>query len=176
MTPEERLLRIERSLQQVIAEIENVPADVVYREPAAGEWPVMSTLAHVAEMLPYWAHQATAVARRPGEPFGRHLDDAARLGAISDHGQDSLQDMAPRIRAGLAECVALLRALPADAWTLAGQHPTRGSMTVEQLVDAFLVTHAQEHAEQIRATLETVAVTPPRPRRRARPPSPPRPL
>src|SRR5262245_36392003 len=163
MTPEDRVLRIERTVQQLIAEIENLPAEVVYREPGPGEWPVMSTLAHVAEMLPYWAHQATDVARRPGEPFGRHLDDPARLGAISEHGQDSLDGTVPRIRAGLAECVALLRALPTDAWALAGQHPARGSMTIEQFVDAFLVAHAHEHAEQIRATLATVVVTPPRP-------------
>src|SRR5262249_10315461 len=107
-------------------------------------------------MLPYWAHQATDVARRPGEPFGRHLDDPARLGAISDHGQDSLESITPRIRAGLTECVDLLRALPTDAWMLAGQHPTRGSIAVEQLVDAFLVAHTQEHSEQIRATLDTL--------------------
>jgi hypothetical protein len=33
-------------------------------------------------------------------------------------------------------------------------------MTVQQLVDAFLVSHAEEHAAQTRATLETLSASP----------------
>ena len=62
-----------------------------------------------------------------------------------------------RIRAGLQECVSALRGLPAEAWATAGQHPTRGPMTIAQLVDAFLVNHAEEHAVQIEASVKSLA-------------------
>ena len=157
MTAEERIQRLERTVNQLISEIERLPADVLYRPPSEGEWPVMSTLAHMAELLPYWANQASGVAARPGEPFGRTHDDPDRIGAISEHGMDSLDTAVGRIRSGLQECVRILRALPADAWSSTGQHPTRGPMTIEQLVDAFLVNHAEEHAVQIQTSVKFLA-------------------
>ena len=159
MTPEERIQRLERSVNQLIQEIERLPADVLYRPPSEGEWPVMSTLAHLAELLPYWAHQATGIANRPGELFGRTHDDPDRIGAVAEHGHDSLDTAVGRIRFSLQECMRLLRALPAEAWSRAGQHPTRGPMTIEQLVDAFLVNHAEEHAIQIQTSVKSLAAS-----------------
>jgi uncharacterized damage-inducible protein DinB len=147
---------LEPTVHDLLGEIEKLPADVLYREPVPGEWPVMSTLAHLAELLPFWAHEATDLACSPGKEFGRTHDDPRRLGAIEQHGHDSIADILPRIRAGLAECEEALRAIPSDAWDIVGQHSTRGAMSVRQLVQAFVVNHAAEHAAQIRATLETL--------------------
>src|SRR5207244_13356675 len=85
VTPKERTQRLEASVQRLLQEIERLPADVLYREPRPGEWPVMSTLAHVSELLPYWAHQAERIARSPGVAFGRTHDDPERVGAIDQH-------------------------------------------------------------------------------------------
>jgi uncharacterized damage-inducible protein DinB len=156
---EERIQRLERSVKQLTQQIEGLPAEVLYRAPSQGEWPVMSTLAHLAELLPYWAHQAAAIAAQPGKSFGRTHDDPDRIGAVQQHGHDSLDVAVNRIRAGLQECISVLSALPAEAWASAGQHPTRGRMTIEQLVDAFLVSHAEEHADQTQATLKTLRST-----------------
>jgi uncharacterized damage-inducible protein DinB len=144
-------------VNRLLEDIQRLPADVLYRAPEPGEWPVMSTLAHLAELLPYWAHQAENIARDPGAPFGRLHDDPQRIGAVEQHGRDSLDAVVPRIRASLDECVRALRALPAEAWAAAGMHPNRGSMTVEQLVDSFLVKHAEEHASQTQATLQALS-------------------
>ncbi len=163
MTAEERIQRLERSVNELVQEIERLPAEVLYRAPSPGEWPVMSTLAHLAELLPYWAHQAQGIVSQPGKPFGRTHDDADRVGAVEEHGRDSLDVAVNRIRASLQECVSVLSALPSEAWASAGQHPTRGMMTIEQLVDAFLVSHAEEHATQTQATLETLKTDSPSP-------------
>ena len=42
----------------------------------------MSTLAHLAELLPYWARQAQLLERAPGTKFGRTHADPDRLSAI----------------------------------------------------------------------------------------------
>ena len=120
----------------------------------------MSTLAHVVEMLPYWAHQAEAVVAHPGERFGRTHHDPDRISAVEQHGRDSLEAMLPRIRASLDECLRSLRAIPEDRWSTTAEHPSRGTMSVAQLVDAFLVNHAQEHVAQIRSTLDALAARP----------------
>jgi hypothetical protein len=156
MTAEEYIAPVERSVGQLLAEIEQLPGDVLYREPIPGEWPVMSTLAHLAELLPYWAHEAADIARSPGNPVGRTHEDPRRIGAIEQHGNDSLADMLPRIRAGLDECKATLRSIPDEGWSAVGQHIRRGPITASEVVTAFVVNHADEHAAQIRATLETL--------------------
>ncbi|MGI9149410.1 MAG: DinB family protein [Chloroflexota bacterium] len=156
MTVEERIQRLELSVRGLLEHIQSLPADALYGEPGAGEWPVMSTLAHLAELLPYWAHQAELIARTPGAAFGRTHDDAQRVGAVEQHGRDSLEAIVPRIHSGLNEAVTALRGLPSAAWTRAGQHATRGGMTVEQVVDTCLINHAEEHATQIQATLEAL--------------------
>ena len=159
VTTEERIQRIESSVQQLVSLIEGLPAEVLYREPQPGEWPVMSTLAHLQELLPYWAHQAEGVVRSPDQPFGRTHSDPARIGAVEEHGHDSLDAMVKRIRVSLAECISTLRSLPADGWSVVGHSPSRGTMTVEQIVDAFLVRHVEEHAAQTQATLSALGAS-----------------
>lgn len=153
MSSEQRVSQLETTVNDLLAAIERLPHEVLYRAPGPNEWSIMSTLAHLQELLPYWAHQAEAIQRSPGAPFGRQHDDPARIGAIAQHGSDTLDTMVPRVRASLAECAATLGALPASAWGLTGVHPGRGVMTIEQVVDAFLVHHAAEHASQIERTL-----------------------
>jgi uncharacterized damage-inducible protein DinB len=159
VTAEERIHRIETSVQQLISVIERLPADVLYREPQPGEWPVMSTLAHLQELLPYWAHQALGVVNAPEQPFGRTHEDPDRIGAVREHGHDSLDAIVPRIRSSLDECLSTLRSLPAEGWSVVGHSPSRGTMTVEQIVDAFLVLHVEEHAAQTQATLSALGAS-----------------
>jgi uncharacterized damage-inducible protein DinB len=157
VTPEERIQRLELSVNQLLGDIERLPAEVLYSPPSPGEWAVMSTLAHLAEFLPYWAHQAEGIARQPGRPFGRTHEDADRIGAVEEHGHDSLDLAVSRVRAGLDECVRVLRGLPDAAWAIGGLHPRRGMMTIGQLVDAFVVDHAEEHAAQAQASVKALA-------------------
>ena len=159
MTAEERIERLERSVQHLLAEIERLPADVLYQAPQPGEWPVVSTLAHVAEILPYWSRQAELVATSPEAKFGRTHEDPDRIAAVEQHGRDTLESVASRIRAGLQECLATLRRIPANAWSTVGHSPSRGEMTVEDIVERFLCHHVEEHAAQVRATLSALRAT-----------------
>lgn len=154
MSAEQQIARLEGSVRQLLEEVERLPSAVLYREPQPGEWPIMSTLAHLEELLPYWAHVAAQVAAAPGQPLGRTHDDPRRVGAIAEHGRDSLDAIVPRIRLALTESVATLRAIPSDAWGRTGQHARRGTMSVADVVDDFLVKHAEEHAAQIQAALK----------------------
>lgn len=154
MSAEEQIARLERSVHRLLSDVERLPAEVLYREPRPGEWPVMSTLAHLEELLPYWAHEAAKVVAHPGRPLGRTHEDPRRIGAIAEHGRDSLEAMVPRIRAALTECLTVLRGIPEEAWSQTGQHVRRGTMSVADVVDDFLVKHAEEHAAQIQAALK----------------------
>ncbi len=160
MSPEDRIARIERGAEGLIARLERLPEQALYQPPAAGEWPVMSTLAHVVEMLPYWAHQATRISQDTGAPFGRTHDDPGRLGAIAEHGSDAVDVVRAALRTSVDEAVATLRALPDAAWDARGVHPRRGEMTARDVVDAFMVEHVEEHAVQVDAALSAFGYSP----------------
>ena len=150
--------RLENSVQRLVETIEALPSEALYRAPAPGDWPVMSTLAHVVELMPYWSRQALDVARRTqaGQPFGRTHDDPDRIGAIEQHGNDSLDRALQRIQSAKAEAVQLLHLIPADGWSKTARHATRGEMTVQEIVDRFLLSHVDEHLEQARAAIQAV--------------------
>jgi uncharacterized damage-inducible protein DinB len=160
VTVTDRISRIETSVQQLVDTVEALPEQVLYAEPEPSEWPVMSILAHVVELMPYWAHQALEVSRRPADsqPFGRTHDDADRIGAVQQHGHDSLDSMLPRIRSGCAEAVDTLRQIPPEGWARTARHANRGDMSVEQIVDQFLVSHVEEHLTQARAAISALQV------------------
>jgi hypothetical protein len=147
---------VEATVEQLLGEIGRLPSEVLYREPKQGEWPVMSTLAHLAELMPFWAREGAEIAAIPGKHVGRALDDPRRVGPIEEHGHDSLDAMAARVRTGLAECVATMRAIPSDAWQTRGSHPRHPSISVYELIETYVCNHAAEHADQIRATLRTL--------------------
>jgi uncharacterized damage-inducible protein DinB len=157
VTAEEQIARIETTVGQLLSEIERLPSEVLYREPKPGEWPVMSTLAHLEELLPYWAHEAAELANSPGKPVGRTLDDPRRVEPIAEHSHDTLDAIVPRIRSSLQECLTTLRRIPNDRWQAVGHHAIRGDMTPEQIVEAFLCNHTKEHAAQIHETLRSLS-------------------
>ena len=158
MTVTDRVSRIETSVQQLVDTVEALPSQVLYAEPEPSEWPVMSILAHVVELMPYWARQALEVSRRSadGQPFGRTHDDPDRIGAVQQHGGDSLDSMLPRVQTACSEAVSALQQIAPNAWARTARHANRGDMSVEQIVDQFLVSHVEEHLSQARAAISAL--------------------
>ncbi len=150
--------RLEQAVGSVVEKVKDLSGDALYREPAPGEWSAMKTLGHVSEVLPYWSRQARRVALsdHDDEPIGRALDDPDRVGAVEGHANDRIEDVVPLLRDGLAEATRTLRELPTDRWLRTAQHPRLGPITVEYIVDHFLVDHVEEHLGQIDATLSAV--------------------
>ncbi|HZD71513.1 MAG TPA: DinB family protein [Actinomycetes bacterium] len=120
-------------------------------DPDTGErWDRGQVLAHVTEMLPYWARQAEVVAERGGGvPFGRVKSDPERIAAIErDRSQDP-ERLLERMDHGVRQVVGLLDRLDAGTLARTGRHERLGEMTVAAIVDRFLVEHLEEHADQL---------------------------
>jgi DinB superfamily len=119
-------------------------------DPNTGErWDRGQVLAHVAEMLPYWAHQVELVAADDQVPFGRVASDPGRLAAIERDRREDPARLLDRIDEGLAVVLALLDRLDDAALARTGRHQTLGEMTAAAIVDRFLVDHLEEHADQL---------------------------
>lgn len=146
-----RMAGAERRLAEHAAE--PVPAGLTDPDELTSEqWEAGQVWAHVAEFPAYWLGQINRVIAQPTHgavPFGRVKTDAGRLEAIERERHTDPAALLERVRASLAEITDAMRSWPPETWRLVGAHPTLGEMTVERMVDHFIVTHLEEHADQL---------------------------
>ena len=148
-----RLQTVEARLAERAAE----PPSHALTEPDAGaaeRWDAGQVWAHVAEFPAYWLAQAQRVIAQPTNPpipFGRVKTDSGRLEAIERDRHTDPAALLARVRSSLAEVSDAVRSWDRDTWQLRGDHPTRGTMTVERIVEEFIVDHLEEHADQLDA-------------------------
>lgn len=148
--------RLESVMQQLDALLSQPAVGLRLRQaPGENEWNVLQTLGHLLEMVPYWLDQARRLIESPGEPppFGRTLDSPERLegverGAVTDPG-DILRQLREQVRAA----AKTIRGLSPEEREKAGIHARRGLMKVDELIETFVVAHAEDHLAQVRAAL-----------------------
>jgi hypothetical protein len=140
----------------VAAAAEPPPGSLTGADADTGErWERGQVWAHVSEFIPYWIAQAGPVLNKDnaGEPvpFGRTKRDPERIGAIERNRNEPVSVLWDDTRADMAALRAFLGTIAAEQWSLEGRHPTLGIMTVDELVQEFLVGHVEEHADQLEA-------------------------
>ncbi len=145
-------------------------------EPGAGEdaWGAPEILAHLAEMLPYWLGQvelvlegsvagaATTVGVASGEPvpFGRVEADALRIARVERDRSLPMRELFDRIQADVTRWDQRLATLGGGELAILGQHPRRGDIPVDEIVERFAVGHFEEHVAQMRRALEAATSEP----------------
>jgi hypothetical protein len=135
---------------------EPMPGEISSADPESGErWDRGQVWAHLSEFIPYWIQQAGPVlsGQPSGEPvpFGRTKKDPERIGAIERSRRESVDVLWAETNADIAQLRGFLAQMEPDQWDIRGLHPSRGTMTVDQLVEDFLVGHLEEHADQLEA-------------------------
>jgi len=141
-----------------------LPPGLTDPDPGASErWEAGQVWAHLAEFPAYWLEQVREiVAARSGGtpgpiPFGRLKTDPGRTGPIEQERRTAPTVLLQRVTAQIEELAAALSALPDDAWTALGKHPTLGEMTIEAIVERMVLSHLEEHADQLDG-LELVSI------------------
>ena len=147
----ERDRRLQAAAGRIRASAVVLPDDALTDpDPDSGErWDRGQVLAHVAEMLPYWAQQAELVASGRQTEFGRVKIDPDRVGAIERDRREDPARLLGRVDEGVAVVLALLDRLNDQDLARTGRHQTLGDMTVAEIVDRFAVAHLEEHADQL---------------------------
>jgi hypothetical protein len=146
-----RLADAERRLAEHAAA--PVPEGLTDPDPGAEErWEAGQVWAHLAEFPGYWLGEAERIIGQPTfqpVPFGRVKTDAARVDAIERDRHTDPAALLERVRASVAAVADAARSWDADTWRLRGAHPTRGEMSVQAVVEEFIVKHVEEHADQL---------------------------
>lgn len=124
------------------------------------QWGPPEVLAHVAEMLGFWDGELGRIAASDGsapEPFGRLSTDAHRLAAIEAGRHRPTSDLFDEIATRGAAFGRHWTAWSPTERSRLGVHPVRGEITVEAGAIRFIVSHLEDHVDQLRTLLGTTS-------------------
>jgi threonine dehydratase len=133
-----------------------LPSGLTDPDPGASErWEAGQVWAHLAEFPGYWHDQIRGIlaAQRDGGKgpirFGRMKTDASRTDPIERERRTAPAELLARVNSEIADLSATVTALPDDAWRASGLHPTLNEMGLQAILDRFVVSHLEEHADQL---------------------------
>ena len=115
----------------------------------------MQTLGHMAEMIPYWLNHCRTLIAATGAPptFGRTAGSPERLAGVA-HGASAGSDALLRqLHEEVRAAASVIRQLSAAERGKRGISGERGEMTVDQVIESFIVDHAEEHLAQVQGAL-----------------------
>ena len=123
-------------------------------EPEA-HWGPPETLAHLAEMIPYWTGEMARVldASEDPVPFGRVASDRLRIGVLERDRSLPPGELFDRIDAAVARLLRRIATLGPDEISRQGIHSTLGAFPLVGILESFVVRHLEEHVGQLRAAV-----------------------
>jgi Mycothiol maleylpyruvate isomerase N-terminal domain len=118
-------------------------------------WGPTEVLAHVAEMLAYWLGEIERILDGSPEPvpFGRTATDRLRVLTIERDRTLPPRELLDRVEAAAERYARRSTSLGAPELARRGLHPTLGEMTVAEILERFVVSHAEGHVVQLAETL-----------------------
>ena len=148
--------RLERVYEQV-ARLLGEPgvAARLRTAPGENEWSAMQTLGHMAEMIPYWLSHCRALIAATGDPptFGRIAGSPERLAGVARGATAQPGALLTQLRDEVRSAASIIRGLSSAERSKRGVNPGRGEMTVADVIESFIVNHAEEHLAQVRSAL-----------------------
>ena len=129
----------------------------LYEIPVENEWTIMEILAHIVEIMPYWADEVARLVELPGQNFGRTMENPERIAAVRDHSHDSLAQIAAALPGSYARLNEVLASLKDSDLLLTGVHPRRGTKTLDWFIEEFITKHLSDHIIQIKECLQSIS-------------------
>ena len=123
--------------------------------PGTDEWSAMQALGHMAEMIPYWLNHCRVLIATTGEPprFGRTAGSPERLAGVAHGAAATPDELLARLREEVRAAAGTIRNLTVAERSKRGISGERGEITVAEVIESFIVSHAEEHLAQVRAAL-----------------------
>jgi uncharacterized damage-inducible protein DinB len=151
--------RLTSTTEEILAEVQQQPAELIHWIPAEGVWTVMDNLCHIREFVPFWTGEVLRIVQRPGERWGRDHTDTARLAAVTNTSAHRLADVVADIREAVRHSTETLRTLSDEqlAAEAASRNPRWGVKPASFVVEDLLVQHVAKHLGQIRRNVAQFA-------------------
>ena len=153
---ESQAKRLERVYEQVASLLRHPEvASRLRTQPGENAWSAMQTLGHVTEMIPYWlSHCRTLIAATGAPPeIGRPRGSPERLAGVAHGAAAEPHALLDQLRHEVRAAAKAIRGLSAAERSKRGRNSERGEMTVADVVESFIVHHAEDHLAQVQAAL-----------------------
>ena len=148
--------RLEHVYQQLAALVRQPDVMRRLRTPTSeNEWSAMQILGHMSEMIPYWLVNCRVLIAATGAPpqFGRSLEAPERLEGVERGATGNPDQIMQQLREEVYAAMSVIRGISPAERHKQGVHISRGEMTVADIIEIFVVSHAEGHLAQVRATL-----------------------
>jgi hypothetical protein len=106
-------------------------------------------------MIPYWLENCRRIiaARGTPLPFGRSHEAEERLAGVERGAKGDVDELLRLVDREIQTAVQTIRGMSPAERERQGVHIRYGAMSVAQVIERFIVAHAEEHLEQVRAVL-----------------------
>lgn len=149
-TPQ-RLARLERTAEELIAALRGQTEAVLARRPDATNWAAKEVVCHLRDTEELFANRFELILamdepKLPGfGPPDRWAEDRQYL-------RNDAQEALVAFRRRREETLTLLRKLGPEQWQRGGVHTTRGRITLDSFL-ALMASHDDNHLDQLRRAL-----------------------
>jgi len=145
----EELRRTQRDFLEILNEAD---ARSLHRRAADGVWSLGEVLAHVSNARQFFGAEAARGVAAPNSRVGRMLQDAGRLGAVQEHGQDSPEALRAAMVTSHDKLMGVLAKLSDEDLKILAEHvnPKFDRLSIGEFVTHFILEHEQNHVEQAR--------------------------
>jgi hypothetical protein len=147
--------RLTTTTEAILAEVQQLPAELIHWIPGDGVWTIMDNLCHIREFVPFWTGETLRIVQHPSESWGRDHTDTSRLAAVTNTAAQRLESVIADIRVGVGRSAETLRTLSdADLNIEApSKNPRWGVKPASFVIDELLVHHVAKHQGQIRRNI-----------------------
>lgn len=155
-TPSEaQAQRLERVYDQVSALLQQPDvAERLRTAPGDQEWSALQVIGHMAEMIPYWLHHCHLIAASLEPPqFGRTPDAPERLAGVESAATRDADALLGQLKQAVEAAAKDIRHISEVERGKTGIHLRQGTMTVADVVEQFIVGHAEAHVAQAQEAL-----------------------
>lgn len=148
--------KIQAFCDAIVAEVGQLPGELITWQPGPEVWSVMDILCHIEEFIPYWTAQTVGVVEHPERAWGRDHSDTARRAAVENTAARKLAEVEKNILDSARQAAATLGAMSdADFQVEAvSKNPRWGVKPAGFIVEHLLVIHLEKHLGQIRRNAE----------------------
>jgi uncharacterized damage-inducible protein DinB len=152
-------VQLAQTTDEILAEVQRLPPELIHWVPSAGVWTVMDTLCHIREFVPFWTAETLRIVRRPTEQWGRDHTDTARLAAVTNTAAHTLEDVVSDLRDVVRRSTDALKTLSDQdlAVEATSKNPRWGVKPASFVIDELLVHHVAKHQGQIRRNVAQFA-------------------
>ncbi len=152
---EAQVQRLEQVYDQLAALLSQTEvAQRLRTAPGENEWSALQTLGHIIEMIPYWLHHCQQIIAAVEPPcFGRTLDSPERLAGVDQAATRDPDELLRLLNHEVQIAGQVILRLSAEGQGKTGIHFREGEITVAEIIERFIVAHAEGHVTQIRVAL-----------------------